>query len=116
MVKSSTAYFPSWVSLFQAFPHAISKYAIMAESPGLIQHLCSASIIRNIVSVCIASFCAVGSVSGCCLVWVCAALWCPGALQGARTCGSAPGVASALTALVGLLCASQLVQSRCHPS
>lgn len=37
--------------------------------PGLIQHWCSASIIRNIVSVCIASFSALGSFFGRLLVW-----------------------------------------------
>lgn len=97
---------------FRLFHMLFPNMLLWLSLPGLIQHLCSASIIRNIVSVCIASFCAVGSVSGRCLVWVCGALWSPGALQGARTCGSAPGVASALTALVGLLCASQLVQKQ----
>lgn len=51
---------------FRLFHMLFPNMLLWLSLPGLIQHLCSASIIRNIVSVCIASFCAVGSVSGCC--------------------------------------------------
>lgn len=100
---------------FRLFHMLFPNMLLWLSLPGLIQHLCSASIIRNIVSACIASFSAVGSVCGCCLVWVFEVLCSPGALQGAQTCGSAPSVASAVTAPVGhpgLLCASQLVQKQ----
>lgn len=104
---------------FRLFHMLFPNMLLWLSLPGLIQHLCSASIIRNIVSVCLASFSAVGSVSGGWLVWVCEALCSPGDLQGAQTCGSAPSVASALTAPVGHPGCSvhhSWCKSRCHSS
>lgn len=62
---------------------------------GLVQHLCSASIIRNIVSVCTASFSALGSFLAVCLVWVFQVQG-SGALQGDQMGGSVTAPCGAL--------------------
>lgn len=49
---------------FRLFHMLFPNMLLWLSLPGLIQHLCSASIIRNIVSVCIAIFSASGSFSG----------------------------------------------------
>lgn len=122
MVKVALLIFLAGFLCFRLFHMLIPNMLLWPSLPGLIQHLCSASIIRSIVSVCIASFSASGFLVVC-LVWFLkrSAEECStGALQGAQTRGSAPSVAVAASPRPvghsGLLTDPSWYKSRCHPS
>lgn len=90
---------------FRLFHMLFPNMLLWLSLPGLIQHLCSASIIRNIVSVCIAIFSASGSFSG---GWFGLVVEVP--------CRGAVLVPCRVTRRVavhsGVLCGSQLVQKQ----